>query len=229
MAKKNTPVEENNQTSLENFNDKLTSMSLAVKKNQKKLLWICILAAVVIAGLLYYFTSVKPKAELRRHEAIGVADREASVGNDSVAIDIYRQVAAEGGQAGNRAKLDAAILLYNKGEYQQALDLVSDYSPKDELIGAAAYSLKGDCLVNLDQFDAAADAFKKAIKQSGKNPYYTPFFMEKLARVYDAQGKYTDEVKLYEEILADYPVYNDAYQGVNIEKQLNVARAKAGK
>lgn len=224
MAKK--PQTEETQTSLEQFNDKLTDMSLKMKKNQKAILWISILAAIVIAGLLYYFMSVQPAREDSRHQAIGVADREAMMGNDSVAVEIYRQVAAEGGQAGNRARLNAAIILYNNGEYEQALQIVSDYNPKDELIGAAAYSLKGDCQVNLDDLAGAVDSFKKAIKQSNKNPLYTPLFMQKLARVYAAQGNYNDEAKVYEEILSDYAQYNNQ-SGVNIEKDLELARLNA--
>lgn len=225
MAKKNEPVE---QTSLDQFNDKLTKMSLNVKKNQKKILWISLLAAIVIAGLLYYFMVSRPKAEMAKHDHIAVADREAMMGNDSIAIDLYRQVADEGGEAGNRAKLQAAIMLYNQGKDAEALQLVSDYDPKDALIGAAAYSLKGDCLVNLDRFDEAVDAFKKAIKQSDSNPYYTPYFMQKLARVYGAQGKYAEQLAEYQEIMDKYPVYNEA-QGINIEKELELARINAGK
>lgn len=226
MAKPTQPEE--TKTSIDQLNDKLTDMSLKMKKNQKTILWISILAAVVIAVLLYWFMYSRPAAENKRHDAIGVADREAMMGNDSVAVEIYREVARDGGAAGNRANLNAAIILYNQGEYQQALDMVSDYSPKDEIIGAAAYSLKGDCQVNLDDLAGAVDSFKKAIKQSADNPYYTPFFMEKLARVYAAQGNYAEQVKTLEDIMAKYPAYNDG-QYVNIEKELALARLKLNK
>lgn len=227
MAKKTQPEE--TQTSLDNFNDKLTEMSLKMKKNQKTVFWISIAAAVVIAVLLFYFMYSRPAAVNKTHDNIAVADREALLGNDSVAIDIYRQVADNGsGAPANRAKLNAAILLYNQGEYQQALDMVSSYSASDEIIGAAAYSLKGDCLVNLDRLSEAVSAYKDAVKQSNKNPYYTPLFLGKLARVYGALGNYSEQVKTYEDIMKDYPSYGTS-AGVNIEKELELARLNAAK
>ncbi len=216
------------KTSIDNLNDKLTDMSLKLKKNQKSIIWGSIIVLAIVAVLLYWFMYSRPAAENKQHEAIGVADREALMGNDSIAVDIYRQVADNGGEAGNRANLNAAIILYNKGEYQQALDMVSQYSPKEEIIGAAAYSLKGDCQVNLDDFAGAVDSFKKAISQSADNPHYTPFFMEKLARVYAAQGNYAEQVKVLEDILAKYPAYDDS-QYVNIEKDLELARLNLNK
>lgn len=227
MAKKTQPEE--TQTSLDNFNDKLTEMSLKMKKNQKTILWISIAAAVVIAALLFYFMYSRPASVNKTHDNIAAADREAMMGNDSVAIEIYRQVADNGaGAPANRAKLNAAILLYNQGEYQQALDMVSGYSASDEIIGAAAYSLKGDCLVNLDRLDEAVSAYKDAVKQSAKNPYYTPLFLGKLARVYGALGNYNEQVKTYQEIIDDYPAYGSA-AGVNIEKELELAKLNAAK
>lgn len=229
MAKKTQPEE--TQTSLDSFNDKLTEMSLKMKKNQKTILWISIAAAVVIAALLFYFMYSRPASVNKTHDSIAAADRELMKvdGNDSVAIDIYRQVAENGtGAPANRAKLNAAILLYNQGEYQQALDMVSGYSASDEIIGAAAYSLKGDCLVNLDRLNDAVSAFKDAVKQSANNPYYTPLFLGKLARVYGALGNYSEQVKTYQEILDNYPAYGSA-AGVNIEKELELAKLNAAK
>lgn len=45
---------------------------------------------------------------------------------------------------------------------------------QDDVVGAAAYALQGDCLVNLDRLDEAAGKFEKAIKTSDANPAYTP-------------------------------------------------------
>lgn len=226
MAKKKQ-VEET-KTSLDEFNDKLTDMSLKIKKNQKKIYIICAIVAVVVGGLLYYFMSVVPKGQARQHDAIAVADREALAGNDSIAIDIYRQVAADGKDAGNRALLDAAILLYNNGDNEGALAMVDDYSAKENIIGAAAYSLKGDCLVNLDRLDEAVAAFKDAISQSDDNADLTPIFMEKLARVYAAQGKYADQISTLEDLVSKYPLYAD-HQEVTARRDLELARLNGEK
>ena len=106
------------------------------------------------------------------------------------------------------------------------LPFFSKYSADEAFIGAAAYSLEGDCYVNLDQLDNAVKSFNKAIAQSNDNPSYTPFFMLKLARVYNAQQKYGDELKVYEKIEKEYPAYGNMY-GVDIRKYLERARLQA--
>lgn len=227
MSKKKQ-VEET-RTSIDNLNDSLTSMSAKVQANRKLITGITVGVTVIVVAVLVYVFMIRRPAIEKANVAIGAADRELLInGNDSVALSIYQQVATDGYDAGNRANLQAAILLYNDGKYEEALEYVSDYSAKDDVIGAAAYSLKGDCLVNLDRLDDAVSAFKKAISQSADNAYYTPFFMMKLARVYRAQEKYADEAAQYEKIMNDYPTYARDYN-VNVEKELARANLRAGK
>lgn len=224
-SKKNEEV----RTSIDNLNDSLTSIGEKVQKNQKPLMIATICVVAVVALVLVYVFLMRNPAIDEANTAVGAADREMLInGNDSIALDIYQQVAEDGYDAGNRAKLMAAIQLYQQGKYEEALGFVSEYSAKDAIIGAAAYSLEGDCYVNLDNLDAAVGSFKNAISQSDANPHYTPFFMLKLARVYRAQDNFEGALKLYEEIRADYPNYATA-NGVNIEKEIEFARVKAGK
>ena len=222
MAKKNK-VEET-RTSIDNLNDKLTALPAKLKESRKLITVTAIVAIVIIAAILFYIFGVRQPAIAKSNDNIGQADIEYNVnGNDSLALNLYQQSAKDGYAAGNRANLQAAILLYNNGDYAQALEYVKDYSAKDDVVGAAAYSLEGDCYVNLDRFDDAVGAFKKAIKQSDENPYYTPLFMLKLARVYEAQKKYADAEKLYQEIMDDYPVYTTTINP-GVEKLLDRAK-----
>ncbi len=126
------------------------------------------------------------------------------------------------------AALQAAIILYKQGKYQEAIKYLDDYSANENIIGPAAYSLKGDCYVNLDtpDYGKAADAFQKAVSESDANPAYTPFFMMKLARVYAAQKNYAEEAKVYEKILAEYPLYGSA-RNLDVEKLLDRAKLRA--
>lgn len=224
MSKKKQAEE--TRTSIDNLNDSLTSISAKVQANKKLIINITIGVVVLVAVVLIYLFMIRVPSINKANANIGAADRELLVnGNDSTALALYQQAAEDGYGAGNRAKLEAAILLYDDGKYEEALSYVSDYSVKDDIVGAAAYSLKGDCLVNLDRLDEAASAFEKAIAQSDKNEYYTPFFMVKLARVYRAQGKFDKEAKTYEDLVKDYPVYSR--DNGSIEKDLERARLRA--
>lgn len=226
MSKKN---QETPETGLDNINDSLTAMTQKVQDNQK-LIMMCsatvIAVAVIILAYVYFFRTPGIQKE---NDSIGAADLELALGNDSVATAQYMEIAENGSyDAANRAALQSAILLYQDGKYEDALKYAEKYSAQDDVIGAGAYSLKGDCLVNLDRLDEAAKAFNEAVSTSDANPAYTPFFIMKLARVYAAQGKHAEEAAQYEKIVKEYPLYGQAHN-IDVQKLLERAKLQAGK
>ncbi|MBD5180305.1 MAG: tetratricopeptide repeat protein [Bacteroidales bacterium] len=222
---KNTAPE--TQNAIDNLNDSLTEMSNKVENNKKPIM-IAIVAIVVVIGAVLLFQNHRKNSSDNANVEIGKADTEMILGNDSLALVQYMKTAQMGHDAGNRAALNAAIMLFNDKKYDEAIQYINKYAPKEAIVGAAAYSLKGDCYVNLDKLPDAVKAFKDAIKQSDKNPYYTPYFMLKLARVYRAQNDFNAELKLYEEVKKEYPAYA-ASTNLNIDKYIERARLSAGK
>ena len=113
MAKNNEPE---TRTKIDDINDSLSSIEQKVQNNQKVIMWACVaVAAVVCVVLLYIYGIRKPGIE-SANNAIGQADLELAMGNDSVALAQYMQVADEYGYEGcNRAHLNAAIILYQQG------------------------------------------------------------------------------------------------------------------
>ena len=222
---KNTAPE--TQNAIDNLNDSLTEMSNKVENNKKPIM-IAIVAIVVVIGAVLLFQNHRKNNSDTANVEIGKADTEMILGNDSLALVQYMKTAQMGHDAGNRAALNAAIMLFNDKKYDEAIQYINKYAPKEAIVGAAAYSLKGDCYVNLDKLPDAVKAFKDAIKQSDKNPYYTPYFMLKLARVYRAQNDFNAELKLYEEVKKEYPAYA-ASTNLNIDKYIERARLSAGK
>lgn len=214
-------------TGLEEINDSLTHMTAKVQDN-KKIIAIASAAVVGIAVLVIcYFTFFRNPAIQKANDTIGAADLQLALGNDSVAMAQYMNLADNGSyDAANRAALESAILLYGQGKYEEALKYVEKYSAKDDVIGAGAYSLQGDCLVNLDRLDEAVKAYNKAIDKSDENPAYTPFFMMKLARVYRAQNNFKEEAEVLEDINEEYPLYGQQHN-VDVEKLLDRARLQA--
>lgn len=225
MSKKNQSEEHLN--GIDELNENLTSVTEKVQNNQKIIVWCSIAVAAVVAAILVYIYLIHEPGINKANDEIGKADIQLAIGNDSVALAQYMAVADNyGHDAGNRAALQSACLLYQKGEYEQALNYLDKFSPSESIIGAAAYSLKGDCYVNIDNLDNAVSAYKDAISESDDSPLYTPFFMMKLARVYREQKNYTAEAGIYEEILNNYPQYGQTY-GIDIEKYLNRAKLQA--
>lgn len=215
------------QNSIDNLNETLTDMSRKVENNKKPII-IAVIALIVVIGAVLFIKNRSSENAAKADVAIGNADYEMIAGNDSLALGIYQNVADMGHDAGNRAALNAAIILFQQKKYDEAIAYINKYDAKESIVGAAALSLKGDCYVNLKNYPEAAKAFKDAVKQSDKNPYYTPYFMLKLARVYRAQQDYAAELKIYEEIKKEYPAYAQS-TGLNVDKYIERARLDSNK
>ena len=105
---------------------------------------------------------------------ISQADMQLAQGNDSIALAQYMAVADDySNSVANRANLNAAILLYNDGKYDEAIGYISNFDPEGVIIGPASQSLLGDCYVNTGKLDEALAAYDKAIALSANNSYYT--------------------------------------------------------
>lgn len=216
------------RTVIDDVNDSLTGVEQKVVKNKKAIMWVCVGAAAVVAVVLIYIFGIRKPAIDNANNAIAQADLELLVGNDSLALKQYQQVANDyGHDAGNRAALQSAILLYDKGEYENALEYLKKYSGKESLIGATAKGLEGDCYVNLDKYDEALGCFDQAIKISDKNPSLTPYFYMKKANVYNAQKNYKAEAEAYQTIIDEYPSFGPQLN-IDFEKYLERAKTLAG-
>lgn len=224
--KKNNQQEEVN--AIDELNDSLSTATEKVQSNQKIIVWATVIVAAVVLIVLGYIYLIHEPGKNKANDAIGDADIQLALGNDSIALVKYLDVADNfSGDARSRAALQAAGMLYSKGDYQGALNALDKFSAEDDIIGAAAASLEGDCYVNLDNLDKAISSFKDAVSISDENPMYTPFFMMKLARVYREQKNYKAEADVYKEILDEYPAYAAAYR-VDIEKLYKRAKIQAG-
>lgn len=217
------------RTGIDQLNDNLTAVEQKVQSNQRLIAWLCIAAAAVVCVVLIYIYAIHKPGIEASNNAIGQADMTLATGNDSLALVQYKQVADEYSNAGgNRAKLNAAILLYKQQKWAEALKYLDDYKPSETLIGASATALKGDCYVNLGKYEDALECFKKAAKMSDDNPAYTPYFLLKEANVYRELKKYDDEADVYEDIIEKYPNYG-ASINVDMQKYLERAKAQEGK
>ncbi len=222
----NKPKEET-RTSIDEVNDTLTGIGEKVQNNPKIILWSCVGVAAIVAVILIYVYAFRQPAKEAAAKALGQADIELLQGNDSIALAKYQEVAAKHSfESANLANLNAAILLYKKGDYQEAIKHLSDYKPGESIIGASSRSLMGDCYVNLEQYEKALDCFQQAVKISDNNPHYTPAFMLKEATVYRHLKNYKAEAKVYETILKNYPAYGQE-NGIDIKKYLKRAEYSA--
>ena len=224
MAKKE---EQTTHTSIDDLNEQLTGLEVKVQNNTKKIMWGIVAVLAVVCLILIWVYAVRRPGIQAADNAIGQADMSLALGNDSLALRQYTAVADDYGyDAGNRAALNAAIILYNNKQYEAAIDYLKKYSPTETLIGASSQSLMGDCYVNLKQYDEAVKCFREAAEISDNNPHYTPYFLMKEATVQRELKNYKAEADLYRQIEEKYPAFA-AETGIETAKYLQRAELSA--
>ena len=216
------------RTTLEEVNESLSTAAQRIEDNKKYINWALIAIGVIVLLALGYIYGIRNPQLQKAKDQIGEADLELMQGQSDEALKDYEKVAAEfSNKPAERAHLNAAILLYQKGEYEKAAKHLEDFSPKGNLIGPASQSLLGDCYVNLKKYDKAINAYDKAISLAGNNEAYAPAFMIKKATVLHEQKKYAEEAALYQKLNDEFPMYAQQ-TGFSIDKYLERAKALAG-
>ena len=222
MAKKQIET----RTSIEELNESLSGIEKKVEDNKKVIVW-AVGAIIAIAAIIlgYVYLIQNPNLESAKEE-IAKADNSLALGQDSIALNEYMTVAdSYSNDAAVRAGLNAGILLYKQGKYEEAINYIKKYDAEGVIVGPASQALIGDCYVNLKNYDEAIKYFNKAISLSGENEVYTPLFILKKATVLREQGKYADEAKALQTIKDEYPTFINNYR-VDVDKYLERAKAQ---
>ena len=178
MAKK-----EETRTSIDELNESLSSIEQKVENNKNYIYWVCGAIVVIAAAIVGYIYGIRNPGLEGAQSEISQADMQLAQGNDSIALAQYMAVAdGYSNSVANRANLNAAILLYNDGKYDEAIGYISNFDPEGVIIGPASQSLLGDCYVNTGKLEEALAAYDKAIALSADNSYYTPLDEDRLYR-----------------------------------------------
>ena len=115
MAKKQN---QGARTTLEEVNESLTSAAQRIEDNKKYINWALIAIAVIALLAIGYIYGIRNPNLEKAKTAIGDADIENLMENDQEkALKDYEKVASEyNNTPAERAHVNAAILLYEKGE-----------------------------------------------------------------------------------------------------------------
>ena len=125
-------------------------------------------------------------------------------------------------KAANLAYFYLGTAYLNKGEFQKAIDNLTDYRGDDSMVAAEAFGNTGDAYVELKDYDKAETYFKKAADKA-KNKFLSPFYLKKLGLVYETSNDNKSADEAYKKIKSDYP---DSPQAQNIDEYIARAEAK---
>jgi tetratricopeptide (TPR) repeat protein len=123
-------------------------------------------------------------------------------------------------KSANLSHYYAGICYLRKGEFQNAIDQLDDFSTGDELVGPMALGATGDAWMELNATDKAISYYLKAADKR-KNDLTSPMFLMKAGMAYEIEGKNEDALKVYNRIKTEFARTNE---GRDIDKY--IARIK---
>lgn len=220
MAKKIDKTEER----IEKVEEAFSKTEQFIEKNQKIIL---IVVGVIILVVLGYFGFKRLYLAPREKEA----QSQMFMAEKYFEMDsLTKALKGDGNNLGFLAIMDdykftksanlchyyAGICYLKKGEYQNAIDQLSDFSSEDELVGPMAIGATGDAYMELNNADKAISCYLKAADKR-KNDLTSPLFLMKAGMAYELQGKNEDALKVYQRIKTEFGRTNE---GRDIDKYI---------
>jgi tetratricopeptide (TPR) repeat protein len=174
--------------------------------------------ALAIAGFFgyrYYVDNQDAEAQQEMFQAIYYFEADSlsralnGDGNNYGLLDIIDNYSLTG--AANLAKYYAGMAYLKQGNFEEAIDYLSDFSASDGLVQARAYSLIGDAHMELGNYKEAANHYEKAANYK-PNKFFSPQYLTKAALAYEQMGDNNSALKAYDKIIEEFPSATDVQQ-----------------
>jgi tetratricopeptide (TPR) repeat protein len=186
--------------------------------------------AIVVGGIWAYINLYKTPKEVEAADQMFQAELQfqkdsfqLALENPGGGFDGFLNIIDKysGTKAGNLAKYYAGVSYLNLGKFDEAIQYLSDYSPKGELMTIMTYGALGDAHGEKNELDKALSFYEKATK-AGDNSALTPYYIKKMGMLQEKQGNWQAALEAYNKIKDQYPTSSD---GQNIEKYIHRAEA----
>lgn len=201
-----------------------------VESHQKELLigFGAIIAAVVLYFVLDIFVW-QPKEEAAKSEILK-AQQMFAIDSFEVALngkedefsgflDIIDSYGST--KSGNLAKAYAGICYKQLGQNDEAVKYLNKFSGSDDMVTPAVAGAVADCYWDMDDAAKAAKLYLDAAKDAD-NDILSPLYMKRAAMCQMQLGKNAEAVKLFEQIVKDYPFCAEIQE---VNKCLELAKA----
>jgi tetratricopeptide (TPR) repeat protein len=117
------------------------------------------------------------------------------------------------GEIGNYAMATKAM---QDGNFEEAIDYLDEADFDDIMVGTMVLGLKGDCYVELGDYDTALEQYEEAIERE-PNEFTTPMFLMKAGLVYEELGDLEAAVNSYQRIKDEWA---ESTQAADIDKYI---------
>ncbi|MDR1847508.1 MAG: tetratricopeptide repeat protein [Bacteroidales bacterium] len=225
---------ENNNTENKNLaiGEVITKTERFIDNNKKLLSFIAIAIVAVIGGWFAYNNLVAEPREknaaadlfpIQNYFAMGDYDKvlkgDGKYMGAIAFIDTYGS-----GKSSSLAKYYAGAAYLHKGEYQNAIDYLSDVKFNDLLAAPIIKMLLGDAHAELKHWDEAIKYYEQATKYD--NEMTAPLALLKLGNVYEMKKDNAKALEAFKRIKKDYPRSTEYQEVEKYISRLEALQAK---
>lgn len=200
-----------------------------IENNKKIVLGFGGLIAIIIVaffGYRYYMDNQNEMAQREMFQAVywfENAEYDLALngdGNNLGFLDILSDYGAT--KSGNLAHFYVGSIYLQKGEFDNAIDHLEDFSSDDLLVQSRAYSLMGDAYMELGNYSKAADQYGKAASHKSTEEF-SPNYLMKQGLAHEKANNIEAAIKSYKQIVDDYSTSKEA---TDAKKYLSLLEAK---
>lgn len=229
MAIKRKQIKKDDET-LINLATARTKLSIFFEDNQKIILGVVAGIVLIIGGWFVYHNLIMQPKEEKAMAQMWMAQVQFEQDSFNLALENpgggyngFLKIISDykGTKAANLSNYYAGISYLNLGNFDEALKFLNDFNPNGIIGPVMKHGSLGDVYSELNQMDKAVDNYKKAA-ESSENELLTPYYLKKLAMLYETQSEYAKALEIYKKIKSKYPNSNEA---LSIDKY--IARAEA--
>ena len=207
MSKKHN---ETTTDSFENVEQALSSTEQFIEDNQKTLSIIALALIVIVGGYWglkkMYFQPLEQEALNSIFTAQSYFERDSfklalnGDGNSLGFLDVIDEYGST--KPGELAQYYAGVCYLHLGDYDQAIEYLSDFSSDDELLNATTQGAIGDANLELGNKEEAISYYKKAAELD--NEITAPTYLMKLGLLYEDMGDKSKALEAYNKIRKNY-------------------------
>jgi tetratricopeptide (TPR) repeat protein len=203
--------------------ERLTKTEQYLEKNKKMVIIVLGTLAVIISGFFlgrYYLSNQNNQAQIDMFQAVYYFESDSldlalnGDGNNYGLLDIIDNYGLT--DAANLAHFYVGASYLKKGEYEKAIEHLSDFNGEDIVVQARAYALIGDAYMELNDFRTASEYYNKAANYK-PNEYLSPTYLVKAALAYERLLEFEAASDCYETIIKEYPESSE-YQNARKHK-----------
>lgn len=202
----------------------LTTTESFIDKYKKPLLIGGGAIVVIVLGIVGYKYFVSGPKEEQSLEAYWPAFYEfendslqlAANGNENFEGMISIADEYSGTSGGNIANYTLAIAAMERKEFDAALGYLEECDFDDAIVATLVIGLKGDCYVEMDKYEDAAEMFDEAAERE-PNEFTTPIMLKKAGLAYEALKDKESALAAYEKIKTEWEMTEEA---IDIDKYI---------